>query len=561
MTPTLDVLRRRPYNLGQADLDWVELTLAGLPRRRRLAQLFNVMLRPRGPEFMARLQAEQPGGVTQFMLGGPEAALPLLRSLADACELPLLVSGDVEGGAIGLAGSSPMSNQLGMAAMADAALYERAVEVMAREARALGINWSFTPVLDINAEFRSAIVATRSYGSDPALIGALAAIHVDAMQRNGVAATAKHWPGEGYDARDQHLVTTLNPLGIEAWHARFGALYRRLIDAGVLSIMSAHIAWPAYARARGVSGLEACRPASVSRLLNLELLRGELGFNGLIVSDASSMAGLASWGSRARVLPELIENGCDMVLFGADLGADLDLMEAALDEGRLSAARVDEALVRVLGLKAVLGLHRADIEALAPSWQAAQAAVQTPAHRAVSEAVAAAGATLVKDVRALLPISPQRQRHVLLVTDPRRRGFGPIPPLPLVFDRLLQEQGFEVTVYDPQSPPEPARCDLTIFLLAQESLLTLSHIYLDWAAMLGPLESAMKRDWHDQPCMLVSFGQPYYLYDAPRMPCVINAYTATEPMQRAVVRKLVGLEPFSGVSPVDAFCGLPDAHY
>jgi len=136
---------------------------------------------------------------------------------------------------------------------------------------------------------------SRSYGSNIETILDHALVNVATFQRHGIAATAKHWPGEGYDDRDQHLVGTLNPLDEPAWRASFGRLYRGLIDAGVMTVMSAHIAWPAYARRHGVEGLESCRPASVSRLLNQTLLRGELGFNGLIVSDAIGMAGLGSW--------------------------------------------------------------------------------------------------------------------------------------------------------------------------------------------------------------------------------------------------------------------------
>jgi beta-N-acetylhexosaminidase len=150
---------------------------------------------------------------------------------------------------------------------------------------------------------------------------------------------------------------------------------------------------------------------------------------------------------------------------------------------------------------------------------------------------------------------------VVLVTESVRSGFAHLSAPPLMLRELLVEQGFVVAAYDAEHPPTVADTDLVIFVLAQESLLNKSHIYLDWAALLGPVERAMTRNWHEIPTLLISFGQPYYLYDAPRMPCVINAYTATEPVQRAVVRKMLGQEPFTGVSPVDAFCGLPDALY
>ncbi len=155
-----------------------------------------------------------------------------------------------------------------------------------------------------------------------------------------MAATAKHWPGEGYDDRDQHLLTTINPLEMAAWEASFGRLYRAAIGAGVMSVMSAHIALPAYLRGKGVAeGVELYRPASVSRHLNEDLLRGDLGFRGLIVSDATPMAGLGSWSKRAEHLPELVSAGCDVILFSDDPDRDLGYLKAALADGRLSMRR------------------------------------------------------------------------------------------------------------------------------------------------------------------------------------------------------------------------------
>src|SRR5690606_4024428 len=180
-------------------------------------------------------------------------------------------------------------------------------------------------------------------------------------QANGVAATVKHWPGEGYDDRDQHLVTTVNPLSMAEWEQSFGRLYRKAIETGVMSVMSAHIALPAFIRAIDPeAGAEAFRPASLSRLLNEDLLRRELGFNGLIVSDATPMAGLGDWGPRDMVLPELVIAGCDVILFSDDPNGDLMRLVKAVADGRLSQDRVDEAVTRVLALKAALGLHKED---------------------------------------------------------------------------------------------------------------------------------------------------------------------------------------------------------
>ena len=129
--------------------------------------------------------------------------------------------------------------------------------------------------------------------------------------------------------------------------------------------------------------------------------------------------------------------------------------------------------------------------------------------------------------------------------------------------KLLSAAAVEahLRAFDAAHPPTPADTDLVLYLLAQESLLCRAHIYLDWARLHGDWRTAMKRFWPQLPCVLVSYGHPYYLYDAPRMPCVVNAYTATPEVQAAVRACLLGEAPFRGVSPVDAFCGLEDARY
>ena len=560
MTDTSN-LARAPFSLDADAIAWVERTRDSLTTEQKVRQIFNLACHGDDPATIEHLASLKVGGVTRFGGTNLEQSWRGTRALIERSEVPLLISGDIEGGAIGNPFATRITNQLGLAATGSTALAEEAVNVLAAEARALGYNWTFTPVLDINAAFRSAIVATRSYGSNIDTIVEQALVNVRTFQRHGIAATGKHWPGEGFDDRDQHLVTTINPLSMDDWLARFGRIYQTLIDAGVMTVMSAHIALPAYAKQHGASGLELYRPASVSKFLNIDLLRGELGFNGLIVSDASAMAGLSSWASRAECVPELIANGCDVLLFPSPFEIDFANVMKALSDGRITEARLEDAVTRVLALKAALGLHRKTVDEQIPPLAEAQRTVRRAAHLDVEARTASAAITLVKDVRQTLPLSPQKHRRIVVLTDPERGGFAGQPALELIVEQLLGERGFEVRTFDPASPPTPADTDLLLYVLAQESLLVRSHIYLDWARVHGSWQLGMRRWWHDLPTVLVSFGHPYYLYDAPRLPCVVNAYTAIEPVQRALVRKLLGDEPFTGTPPVDAFCGLPDAHY
>lgn len=549
------ILSANPFNLDAAARDWVRTTLADMDRAEKVRQLFVHICFGTGPEVVERITALAPAGITKFF--GPDATgeLDTLNALRGAATIPYLVSSDLEGSRMSPSFGTEVPNPLALAAVDDVHASTAIADIMAIEARAAGINWSFTPVIDINALFRSPIVATRGLGSDPERIRNHALAHIRSLQANGVAATVKHWPGEGHDDRDQHLVTTHIPLSVEDWRATHGALYRAAIDAGVMSVMSAHIAFPAYVLAHDPDArIEAYRPASTSALLNRTLLRDELGFNGLIVSDATPMAGLGAWAHRDVTLPELVSSGCDIILFSDEPEADIARIDRALNDGRLTPERLDEAMVRILGLKAALGLHR---DGKAPSDRTKLA---TPESTAIARTITARAPTLVKDVQGLLPLSRDRHRRVLVYST------GIVTPLhgegmPMIFPDLLRAEGFDVTLYDPVARPDPRAFDLVLYVMAEETLLTRGRIFLDWNRLTGGMFGAMIRPWHEVPTALISFGYPYYLYDAPRLPCVVNAYATMDTMQRATLDCLLGRAPFLGTNPVDPFCGQPDAHF
>ncbi|RYH02519.1 glycoside hydrolase family 3 protein [Salipiger sp. IMCC34102] len=554
----IDDLRAAPFGLDDVAIAWVLDTAAALEPAARIAQLFNIGLHGPAEGLAHRIGALQPGGITRFFSEDGAAEAGLLDDLQERSAVPLLVSADLEGSRMSLAFGTGVPNPLALAAGDDPDTTRKISRIMADEATAIGVNWSFTPVLDINAAFRSPIVATRGYGSDPATIRRHALAQLEVFQANGIAACVKHWPGEGYDDRDQHLVTTINPLDMEAWEASFGVLYRAAIDAGVLSVMSAHIALPAFVRELDPdAGIEAARPASLSRVLNEGLLRDRLGFNGLIVSDASEMAGVTSWMEAAAAKVEILRAGCDMVLFTDDLARDVANVQAAVADGTLSQARLEAALLRVLGLKAALGLHR---RTKAAPIADRLARLNAPEACETAQAAYAAAPTLVKDVNGLFPITPERQRRVLFAST------GIVSPLhgaptPFALPDMMRARGFEVTEFAAGTPFDPTGFDLVLYAFGEETLLTRGRIFLDWLGLTGDFRYAMKRPWHQVPTAMVSFGYPYYLYDAPRVPAYVNAYATTEEMQAATLDCMTGAAPFRGRSPVDPFCGLEDARF
>jgi beta-N-acetylhexosaminidase len=553
-------LTKFPFNLSAQDVAWVRKVRDGMSTAQKIRQLF---LHISVSHDIDGLIASQPAGYL------PSANLDLQKMwetshrLLSGSEIPAFLAQDLEGGSNHRSGLTDMPNQLAFAAVKDMTTCETALDVMAREAAALGFNWSFTPCIDINADMHSAIVGTRSYGSDPRLIAKHAKLHVEVLRRNGIACAAKHWPGEGFDARDQHLVTTINPLSMAEWKNTFGKLYANLIKGGILSIMSAHIALPAFARKHRVpEGLERYAPATLSSLLNQKLLREEMGFNGLIISDATPMAGLTAVSARAEHVPLVIENGCDIFLFCNNVQQDISYMEQGLKSGALSEQRLEDAVTRILGMKAALGLHKKSLSDRLKPLEEIRAMVANPAHAAASQAIADKSVTLVKDTKGLLPLNPTKHKRITWIGRPMP-GF--LPGMPETHMTALRDglanRGFEVTDFDPQSPPTPQSTDCILYVLPVESSLGKSRIYLDWMREQPGLMNLMDRYWHDLPTVIISFGHPYYLYDAPRAPCLINAYSSTPESQTAVVQRLTGNAPFEGVSPIDPFQGAPDSRY
>ncbi len=546
-----DFLTKAPFHLDGEALAWVRGTLGLMSDDEKVGQLFVFSSMGFEPDEAERLAALKPAGVTRFFTPLADREIALIDRFRSDARIPLLVSADLEGSRMSLAFGTEVPNPLALAAVDDLQASRQIARIMAQEAVAMGINWSFTPVLDINAAFRSAIVATRGFGSDVQRIEQQVLAQIDEFQSVGLAATAKHWPGEGHDDRDQHLLTTINPLSIADWEASHGRLYRAAIKAGVMSVMAGHIAFPAFMKAQGISGIECFRPASINRTLNIDLLRGQLGFNGLIVSDATPMAGLGAWADYAETLPQIIENGCDLILFAPDPMAAVATIKRAIADGRISTHRLTEALLRVLGLKAALGLHRGTAPAKI---------VATDKSRLLARSITARAPVLEKDVHGLFPLSPQTHRNILVVSG------GVISPIhgttPFALPDLLRAEGFEVTVFDGQGAmPLPEGFDLMLYLFGEETLLTRGRIFLDWAKISGNFHAAMDRHWHKVPTAMVSFGYPCYLYDAPRMPAYINAFSTMDSMQAAVVDCMLGRAPWSKTSPVDAFCGLEDAQY
>ncbi|MFC0215160.1 glycoside hydrolase family 3 protein [Paenibacillus chartarius] len=356
-------LKGKPFYLNEEAAGWVERTLQSLTLEQKVGQLFMVVEPPFAPPTEQDLLAIQPGGVHIFGFS-PEATAvnqaKLIAGLQARSPLPLLVSGDLEnGGQGGARDGTNLASNMQVAAAADRSLAEAFGRAIEAEGRAMGFNWVYGPVVDINYNFQNPIVNIRAFGDTPEVVAGTAVPVMQAVQRGGrMAACAKHWPGDGMDDRDQHKVLTVNTMSMERWRSTYGSVFKAMIEEGVKTVMSAHIALPAYYEELGVTDVRTKHtPGSLSYELNTGLLRGELGFNGLIVSDATSMVGMTSFGPRKDIVPQCIASGVDMFLFTQDMRYDFEAMMDGARSGVITEERLNEAVARILALKASLGLH------------------------------------------------------------------------------------------------------------------------------------------------------------------------------------------------------------
>jgi len=357
--PDFTSMQQKPFNLSAADLDWVQSTLASLSLEDKVGQLFCGISRlMTEEEYLDTLKICKPGGI-MYRPGSLEEAVRFSGVLHQHSQVPMLVAANLERGGNGIVfEGTQLGSPLEVAATGDVEMARKLGEICGREGAAVGANWAFAPIIDIDYNFRNPITNIRTFGSNPERVRDMGVAYVQAVQAHGVAASIKHFPGDGCDERDQHLVTSINNKTVAEWDATFGEAYRASIEAGALTVMVGHIMQPAYSKKLrpGIADADIL-PASLAPELMGDLLRGQLGFNGLVVTDATTMAGFTIPMPRSQAVPASIAAGADMFLFTRNLEEDYGFMLEGVKNGTISAERLDEAVMRILGLKAALKLH------------------------------------------------------------------------------------------------------------------------------------------------------------------------------------------------------------
>lgn len=552
-------LNAKPFCLKADDIAWVERTLASMTEEEKLGQLFVPIGYAGIPSYLDRFLREYHIGGIMYRCGESAEMQKTHRYLQEHSKIPLLIGANLEEGGTGIASDgTSFGKQLQAAATGDPEAAYRLGKISCAEGRAVGCNWAFAPVVDVDRNWRNPITNVRTYGSDPDFVLACGREYLKAAMEEKVLVAVKHFPGDGCDEVDQHLLTSVNDLSCEDWDAVYGKIYRGLIEDGAQTVMVGHIAQPAYQKRFNPRHPDKLVPATLSPELLQGLLRERLGFNGLIVTDSTCMVGFSCAMPRSRAVPYAIEAGCDLFLFNKDLEEDFGYMREGLRSGVLSQARLDEAVTRILAAKASLGLHQMPKEKLVPPPEALDM-LRCPKHLAWAEDCADRAVTLVKDTQSLLPLDPAKTPKVLLEI------LGDFPSNERVlntFEDLLTKEGFRVERYvreqfetaDFRVARFQEQYDLVIYLGNVENASNRVTNRLSWYTFWG---NGNNVPWfvEERPTLFISLANPYHLVDVPMIKTYLNAYSNSDTVLRAVLEKLMGRSPFLGKSPVDPFCG------
>jgi len=456
-----------------------------------------------------------------------------------------------------------------VAAAGNSEFAEKMGYVCGREGTAVGANWAFAPVIDIDMNFRNPIMATRLFSSDTNLVKECGVAYTKSCQEQGMAVSIKHFPGDGVDERDQHLVTSVNSLTCDEWDTSFGEVYKACIDAGAMTVMAGHIMQPAYSRklCPDIKD-EDIMPATLAPELLQGLLREQLGFNGLIVTDATTMAGMCIPMSRKKAVPYTIAAGCDMFLFTKNLEEDYEFMKAGVEDGTITPERLDEAVIRILGLKAALKLpEKQAAGTLVPDLDTARKIIGCSEHKEMERACADRAVTLVKNKQGLLPLTVKDYKRVLLypiISGENALGYAGGEDVTEPIKAALEKEGFQVDVFEAPQGLEGRTTkyqdmiDKYDLLLYVGNMITKSNqtvVRIEWAQPMG---ANCPNYQAEIPTIFISFANPYHLIDVPRIRTYINAYKFKQVNVEAVMDKLLGRSEFKGKDPVDAFCGMWD---
>ena len=557
--PRIVDLKAKPYNLDDEQIAWVEETLAGMTDDEKIGQLF-VSLFFLGVDSFSGNVLTNKEILEKFHIGGARyqggsgaQVQTLLNELQNHSRIPLLIAANCDSGGNGACNDGTyIASAAQCEASRDPQVAWDAGYVSGAESAALGVNVNFGPCVDILYNWRNTIVNTRAYGTNPEDVITYTNAYVDGISESGVLSGIKHWPGDGVEERDQHLVLGVNDQTPEEWDASFRKVYQNHVDRGVEMIMAGHIALPYYQKKLNPQLEDAeILPATLAEELLQDLLKTDLGFNGVVITDASHMLGMTSAMRREEYVPLAVAAGCDMFLFFNVMEEDFEFMLNGYRKGIITEERLLDANRRILGLKAKLNLHTQQADGTLAKSKDALTVIGSEKHLEMRANAADKGITLVKNTLDQLHLNPTDHRRIRLYHLTGEVGgiyAAGEKTVQLLIDEL-SKRGYEVTVNDGSSRVKGStvkfrdEVDAALVVAEVVGYGAQNNYRIQW-------KTAMSNEcpWYvwEVPTFMVSLNFTTHLHDATMVKCYINAYHSNEEIIRQTLDKMEGKSEFKG---------------
>lgn len=571
-------LKAKPFYLSDEDIRWVRDTIDSMTLEEKIGQLFIMLDRKKDRTESKYIFDNYHIGGCRYQNEPAERIWEQNKFYQENSKIPLLIACNCDNGGSGACSDGThVATAAACGATGDTQTAYDVGLVSGREGTAVGCNWDFGPVCDLLFNWRNTIVNTRAYGKDPDAVIANCRAYIKGVQKSGMAACCKHFPGDGVEELDQHLVMGVNSLSCEEWDATFGKVYQTMIDDGIRSIMVGHIALPAYSRALrpGISD-EDIRPATLAPELLTDLLRRKMGYNGLLLTDASHMAGMTCAMPRSRQVPCAIAAGCDMFLFFNDIEEDFGYMMEGYRDGTITPERLDDALMRILGLKASLQLHKKKKSGIIDWNKESLSVVGCTEHQKLAARAADRSITLVKDTKHVLPISAATHKRVcafVISSAPLSRKNKPDPVKEVVREEL-ERAGYQVHMHDSyydlvlkegisletelrsviigKVEEFKKKYDAVFVFINMKGYAQENNVRLSWS-----IGHSVEIPWYMQevPTVFISLNYTNHLIDVPMAKTFINAHAPTREVIRQTIEKIAGTSEFHGSYDDNVFCG------
>jgi beta-N-acetylhexosaminidase len=495
------------------------------------------------------------GGLVMFQ-GEVLSQAVLLNRLQAVAKVPLLISSDFErGAAMRLRRATYFPDAMAIGATRNMEYAYRVGRAIAREARAIGVHQNFAPVADINNNQDNPVINTRAFGEDPKLVADMVDAFVRGTNEGGVISTAKHFPGHGDTGVDSHLELPVLPFGRDRLDSVELSTFRRAIESGVMSVMMAHLAIPAMESGKTI-------PASLSSAAITDVLKGELGFRGLVVTDAMDMLGVVRGFSTAEAAVRAVSAGIDVLLMPTNPEVAINAITTAVRRGQIPEDRINEAVTKILMAKQWLLL---DENRFVDVYRLGEV-VASREHRQLARDVARDAITVVRNEGKLLPLNKLGRKRVVSVvisdTDDNRteihRPGSPWPnePVGAYFTHQFRRRHRSMETYRLGPSSSLADIDSVINRMRRADVVIIP-LYVKVRTSTGKIgiperlqPFVQKAAVLTNPTVVISYGNPYLVGSFPKAQALVCAYADAEVMVEASVEALFGEIQVKGRLPV-----------